>query len=95
MGSGEQPVITQKTCIVICRFLVGFIASKIFLGYFDFLAGIAYIFYPFSALCLLVIFIGSGKKELIDNSILVLGVLAVIYILIPVVVEAIYNKMKK
>ena len=95
MGREGQPVITHKTCIVIGRFLVGFIASKFFLGYFDFLAGIAYIFYPFSAICLLIIFIASGKKGLLDDAILFLGVLGVIYILIPVVVSVIFNRMKK
>lgn len=106
MERGKKPIIGKKTCIVICWFLVGFIGAQIYFSYLDVPGveyrieagiglGIAYIIYPFSALRMLITSIFSGREELLDDVGLLLGMLGVIYILIPVVVSIIYNRMKK
>ena len=100
-------MVTKKTCIVICWFLVGFIGSQIYFSCFGVLPGIGYriaygialgimyILYPFFAIYMFVTSLASGKKGLIDDVILILGVLGVVYLLIPVVVSVIFNRMKK
>ena len=107
MGRGGQPVITKMKCIVICWFLFAFIGSQIYFGYYEVLPGIGYrietgiamgigyILYPFFALYMFLTSLASGKQKLIDDVILILGVLGVVYILIPLVVSVVFDRMKK
>lgn len=86
---------TRFNCTVICWFLVGLIVSKIYLGHFEILAGIMYILYPFFGLFLFGMANDPGTQEAMDNAISFFGSLAFIYILIPVVVSFVFNRMKK
>ncbi len=107
MGRGGQPAITKKMCIVICWFLFAFIGSQIYFGCYEVLPGIGYriaygialgimyILYPFFAVYMFVTSLASGKKGLIDDVFLILGVLGVVYILIPLVVSVVFDRMKK
>lgn len=88
-------MITKNKCIVICWFLVGLIVSRIFLGRFEFIAGIGYIFYPLWVLPVWGMSTDSGNQEFIDGATLFLGVLGVVYILIPLVVSVAFDRMKK
>jgi hypothetical protein len=107
MERGKKTIIGKKTCIVICWFLVGFIGAQISISYFDartgvgdrimegIAFGIGYILYPLLAPYMLITSIASGKQKVMDYAIQVLGVLGILYILIPVVVSVIFDRMKK
>lgn len=103
-----QSVITKNKYIVISWFLVGFVGSQICFDYFNvprldigsriefgITLGIGYIFYPLTALFLFATSTDSGNKEFMNQTIDILGMFGIIYILIPVAVEFVYNRMKK
>lgn len=75
-------------------FLVGLIIGKIVFGYFEVFLGILYIFYPIYGLFLFVMANDSGTQKAFAISSLTFGVLAFIYILIPISISFIIDKTK-
>ncbi|WP_110955891.1 hypothetical protein [Anaerosinus massiliensis] len=94
MNHRKQPIITKFNCIVLAWFFAGVISSKILFGYFEIAVGFAYIFYPFISLFLWITSTDSGNQNFMDETSKVLEVLWGFYILIPLVISNIYDRLK-